>query len=74
MLVKDVIQQTHKCGKGIGQAKQNYYKFIIPISGPKICFVNIFFLNHDMVVTRPQIQLGEDFFSPYLIKKIIYLR
>ena len=74
MLVKDVIQQTHKCGKGIGQAKQNYYKFIIPISGPKGYFVNIFFLNPQLVVTIPQIHLEEDFFFTYLIKQIINIR
>ena len=74
MLVKDVIQQTHKCGKGIGQAKQNYYKFIIPISGPKGYFVNIFFTNPDIVVTRYTMQLGEDSFSPYLVEKIIDMR
>ena len=72
-IVEYAIHQTRNCGSGICQAKRNYYEFIIPITGPKCCFVNIF-LNPDLVITRSQIQIGEDSFSLHLVEHIINLR
>jgi hypothetical protein len=68
---KYVIHEIHEIGRGIHKSKGHYGLLIQSISGVEHCLGNIRLLNSQLVITRSQINLGEDTHSFHLVKQII---
>jgi len=55
------INSLNKSGKSINQSKWHHQPFVQTIPGLKPYLIFISFSNMDMMVTTPQICIGEDF-------------
>ena len=69
--MQQTIHQTHKGTWSISQTEWNYNKIIMPVPSPKICLVNVLFLDVYLMIYGSQINLREHFFSLQLIKQVI---
>lgn len=68
---------VHKMGeswRSIRDTKRHHRVFIESIAGFESCFGDIFLPNPDLMLSHPQIQLGENFGGVQLFEKIIDLR
>jgi hypothetical protein len=74
ILDKNVVHQTHKGGWCIGKPKRHHDKLIVSTSPYKSCFMDIFILNCNMMVSIPQVYFRKYCSSFKLIKKIINSR
>jgi hypothetical protein len=71
---KHRIHQVHEVCGGIGQAKGHNKILIKTVSCTESCFWNIFQMDFNLMVTRPQINLGKDFSFRQLIKQDVDVR
>ncbi|KAF8093410.1 hypothetical protein N665_0383s0041 [Sinapis alba] len=64
---ENIIHKVLKCRWRIRKAERHNEEFVMAIVCPKRRFGDILSSDSDLVVSRPQIQLGEDNRSPQLI-------
>jgi hypothetical protein len=66
---KHRIHQVHEVCGGVGQAEGHNKILIETVSCRESSFWNIFRTNFNLMMTRPQINLGKDFSFRQLIKQ-----
>jgi hypothetical protein len=67
---KHRIHQVHEVCGGVGQAEGHNKILIKTVSYRESCFWNIFQTDFNLMVARPQIDLGKDFIFRQLINKM----
>jgi hypothetical protein len=68
---KHGVREVHEVGWGICETKGHHQELVKTITSGKGSFRNITRSNFDLVVTRTNVELGENFGSSQLIKKNI---
>ena len=71
MLHEYLIHQVHKVSRGIGQSKRHDRELKQSITGQEGRLGYVLLANLQLVVSRPQIYLGEHYDSFQLVKQII---
>ena len=61
----------HEKGRGIGETERHDCIFIKTVSSSERGLGNIFLLDLELVISGPQINLGEYFFPTELVEQII---
>jgi hypothetical protein len=64
------VYQVHKMCRSIGESKQHNQILIQPVPGRECSLRNVFWTDLDLLITQTKIDLGEDFSTGKLIKKM----
>jgi hypothetical protein len=68
---KHGVHEIHEVGWGICETKGHHRELVETITSGESSFRNVTRSNFDLVVTRMKVDLGKNFGSSQLIKKII---
>jgi hypothetical protein len=66
-----LIQEVHEKGRCVRQSERHHCELILSVPGDKCSLLNICFLDSQMVITRPQVYLGEVFGPLKLVEEVV---
>ena len=55
----------------VGEPERHHHELVMPVTSPERCLLDIFIPNPHLVISRPQVYLGEPRRSLQLIEQII---
>jgi len=56
---QDILNQGLECGRGIGESKGHDLILIVAISGTECCFLDVIFVDPNLVVSPSKINFGK---------------
>lgn len=74
VLHEDLVHDVHEIGRGIGKSEGHHIVAEQTIAGCEVCLEDVRLADLQLVVSGPQIDLGEDSGSIQLVEQILALR
>jgi hypothetical protein len=72
VMLENVIHECLKRSRCVRKTKRHYHVLKVTTEGSESRLVDVFRLHADLVVARPQVQLGKDMCTMQFIQKILY--
>jgi hypothetical protein len=66
-----LIHEVHEKGGCVRQSERHYCELILSVLGDKCSLLNICFLDSQLVITEPQVYLGEIFGPLKLVEEVV---
>jgi hypothetical protein len=69
--VEDILNQGLKGGRGIRETKRHHLVLVMPVSYVEGSLVDVILMDVDLIISPPEVDLGEDFCTKEPVSEII---